>query len=75
MVGVRRIRSEKLQEHQYRERYDRSVEGKGIEWDGDNNVKHIWELVKWVVMESAREVCGSVRVGERTERVCGGMMR
>ena len=64
----RRIRSEKLKEHQYRERYTRSFEEKGIEWDGDN-VKHMWERVKWAMTESAREV------GKRTQRLCGGMMR
>ena len=31
MVGARRIRSEKLRDHQYREEYARSLEGKGIE--------------------------------------------
>ena len=31
VVGVRRIRSEELREHQYRERYAKSLEGKGIE--------------------------------------------
>ena len=56
MVGARRIRSKKLWEHQYRERYARFFEGKGVEWDGDNNVEHMWELVKWTMAESAREV-------------------
>ena len=62
VVGARRIRSEKLREHQYRERYARSLEGKGVEWDGDNKVEHMWEQVKRVIVETAREVCGSVRV-------------
>ena len=63
VVGVRRIRSEKLKENQYREGYTRSLERKGVEWDGDNNVEHMWEQVKW-----AREVYASVRVGgERTQ--------
>ena len=43
VVGTRRIRSEKLREHQYTEGYVRSLEGKGAEWDGDNNVEHMWE--------------------------------
>ena len=63
MVGVRRIRSEKLREHQYREGYVRSLEGKKVQWDGDNNVEHMWEWVKWAMVESTRKVCGSVRVG------------
>ena len=43
MVGARRIRSEELRKHQYREGYVRSLEGKELEWDGDNNVKPMWE--------------------------------
>ena len=39
-------------------------------------VKHIWEQVKRAVFESAREVCGSVRMGgERTQGESDGMMR
>ena len=30
VVGARKIRSEKLREHQYREGYVRSLEGKGV---------------------------------------------
>ena len=62
VIGARRIRSEKLREHQYREGYARSLEGKEIEWDGDNNVEHIWKQVKWAMVESVREVCGSVKM-------------
>ena len=40
MVRAKRIRSKKLREHQYREGYFRSLEGKGVEWDGDNNVNN-----------------------------------
>ena len=72
VVGARRIRSEKLREHQYREGYARSLEGKGVEWDGDNNVEYMWEQVKRALGESAREVCSSVKVGGKTQRVCGG---
>ena len=50
MVGVRRIRNETMREHQYREGYARSLEGKGIEWDGDN-VEHMWEQVKRAMVE------------------------
>ena len=70
MVGGR-IRSEKLREHQYREGYARSLEGKRVELDGKNNDEHMLEQVKWAMVEGAREVCGSVRVGDRTQRVCG----
>ena len=41
VVGARRIRSEKLREYQYRERYARSLEGWGVEGDEDNNVEHM----------------------------------
>ena len=58
-----RIRSEKLREHQYREGYTRFLEGKGLEWDGDNNVEHMWKQVKRAMVESAREACGSMRGG------------
>ena len=34
---------------------------KGVEGDGDN-VDHMWKQVKWAMVESAREVCGSVSV-------------
>ena len=39
------------------------LRGKRVEGDGDDNVKHMWKQVKWAMVESAREVCGSVRVG------------
>ena len=70
VVGARRIRSEKLREHQYREGYAKSLEGKGVEWGGDNIVKHMWEQVKRAVVECAREVCGSVRVGGKEPKEC-----
>ena len=39
--GVRMTRSEKLREHQSREGYARYLEGKRLEWDGENNVGHM----------------------------------
>ena len=75
MVEARRIRSKKLGEHQYREGYVRSLEEKGVEFDRDNKVEDMWEQVKRAMMENAREVCSSVRVRERTQRVCGRMRR
>ena len=62
VVGARRIRSEKLREHQYREGSARSLEGKEVKWEGENNVKHMWEQVKQIMVESARELCGSMKV-------------
>ena len=32
---------EKLREHHYREGYARTLEGKRVRWDGDNNVEHM----------------------------------
>ena len=46
LVGAWRIRSEKLRENQYREGYARSLEGKKVEWEGGNNVEHMWGHVK-----------------------------
>ena len=68
MIGARGIRSEKLREHQYRKGYARSLEGKGVECDGDNNVEHMWERVKRAKVESAREVRGSVRVAGKNPK-------
>ena len=44
------------------------LEGKRAEWDGDNNVEHMWELVKRAMVESTREICGSVRVGGKNPK-------
>ena len=54
MDGAKKIRSEKLREHQYRDEYTRFPEGKGVEWDGDSNVEDMWEQIKWAMVESAR---------------------
>ena len=32
------FRSKKLRERQYKEGYARFLDGKGVEWDGDDNV-------------------------------------
>ena len=68
VVRVGRVRSEKLREHQDREGYARSLEGKELEWDGDNNVEHVWGQVKRTMVESAREACGSVKVGGKNPK-------
>ena len=70
LVGawIRRIRSEKLREHRYREGYARSLERKGVDWDGENNFEYMWEQVKRAVEESSREVCGSVREGGKNKK-------
>ena len=40
-----RIRSEKLTEYQCRG-YARFLETKSVKWNGESNVKHMWEQVK-----------------------------
>ena len=57
-IEARRIRGD-----QYREGYAGFFEGKRV-GDGDN-AKHMWEQVKWGMVESTREVCNSVRVEEK----------
>ena len=42
--------------------------GKRVEWDGINNVEHMWEWVKRAMVESTREVCGLVRVRGKTPK-------
>ena len=44
------------------------LEGNGVEWYGDDNIKYMWEQVKWAMVESARKVCGSVRVGGKNPK-------
>ena len=66
--GPRGIRSEKLRGHQCREGYARSLVGKTVKWDGENNVKQKWKKVKRAMTESVREVCGSVRVGGKNPK-------
>ena len=68
MAGARRIKSEKLREPQYKEGYSRFLEGNRVEWDRDNNVKHMWDQVEQAMVESAREVCGSVKVGGKNPK-------
>ena len=53
-----------------KEGYAWSLEGRGVEWDGDDNVKHMWEQVKRAMVGNAREVYGSVRMeGKNTKSV------
>ena len=42
----------------YREGYTRSLMGKRVEWDRENNGKHMWEQVKRTMVGNEREVCG-----------------
>ena len=66
MDGARRIRGEKLREDRHREGYARSLEVKRVR-DGEN-VEHTWEQVKWTMVESVREVCGSVLIREHCSK-------
>ena len=42
MDGTKRIISEKMREHQYREGYARSLKEKRVEWDRENNAEQMW---------------------------------
>ena len=44
---------ERLGEYQYKE-YSSALQSKFVEWDEFNNVKHIWEWRKYIVVDSAR---------------------
>ena len=46
MNGPRKIRSEKLREHQYMEGYAWCLESKRVDWDVDGNVELMLEEVK-----------------------------
>ena len=69
MFRARRIRSQKLREHQYREGYARSLGGKGEKWDEESNVEHMWEQVKQRMVEIARELCLSEFRGKNPKSV------
>ena len=66
VVGARRIRSEKLMVDWYKEGYARSLDGKRLEGDGDN-VNHMWEQVKWAMVESKRYVWLSESGGKESK--------
>ena len=68
MDGVRRIKNEELRENQYKEEFERSLDIKRVEWDGESNIEYMWEQVKHAMVESAREKCGTVRVGGKNPK-------
>ena len=68
MGRTRKITNEKLREYQFGKGYATSLEGKRVEWDVENNVVHMWEEVKQAMVESAKEVFGSVRVWEKNPK-------
>ena len=68
---ARRVRREKLREHQYLEGYDRCMESKRVKWDEGGNVEQMWEQLKRSMDDSAREVSGSVRgAGGKESQKC-----
>ena len=75
MVGVRRIKSEKLRKHKYREGYARSLERMEVEWDEENSAEHMLEQLKRPMVERAREVCGSMKVREKPQKLRLGKPR
>ena len=44
MNGAMSIRNKKWKKHQCREGYARSLEGKRVEWGGENNIDYVWEV-------------------------------
>ena len=60
---VRRIRSEKLKEHQYMEECAWGLESKKVDWNEGGNIEQIWQQAKREMVDS-----------ERTQRMCNGMM-
>ena len=46
----------------------RALRGRELKWDGGNNVKHMWEQVKRAMVESAKEVYVSVKVGGKNPK-------
>ena len=51
----RKIRSKKLREHQYMERYTRFLESKRVEWDEGRNVELMWGKLWVTVLERCWE--------------------
>ena len=56
--GARRIRNEKLKEHQYREGYARSLEGKKVEWDRENNLRVCDGIMRYKLWFRERRLLG-----------------
>ena len=56
------------------EGYAKCLESKRVDWDEGENIEQMWEQVKQAMVESAREVCGSVKVPGKNPRIYGGMM-
>ena len=53
------------------EGYAMCIESKLVEWNEDRNVEQMWEQRKQAMVDSAGDVCGSVRVGEKNPKnVC-----
>ena len=45
----------------------------GVEWGGDNNVEYMWEQLKRAIVETTRDVCGSVRMRGKNPKSVGTM--
>ena len=56
MNRARRIRSENLGKHQYKEGYGRYLQNKKVKWNNDRNFEQMCEQVKWTIVDSTREV-------------------
>ena len=58
-----RIRSERLKNEEYKREYKQAIENKSGRVHGELDVEIMWEQVKSIIVESAREVCGTARPG------------
>ena len=67
MVEARRIINEKLRENRYREGYTRSLEEREQN-EMEIIMYSICGQVKRAMVESARELCGSMRVGVKNTK-------
>ena len=65
--GVRRNKSDMLRE-QCKEKYVRALETKIVKWNEASDIEHMWEQVKEVMVDSAREMCVTARMGRNNPR-------
>jgi hypothetical protein len=61
---VGRIKSEMLNEQSYRDKYERTLLSKSVVCE-QNGIEQIWTHLKEALVNSAREICGSAKVGNR----------
>ena len=70
----KRIRSEKLREHQYREGYARYLDSRRVEWYEWSNIEQVFETSNAWQCKREERCVAQWRGGERTQRRYGGIM-